>query len=82
MIQPDWRESEGAVIWRLPPDCPAVIADPHGLLQAFLNLAQNSLRAVQEGSIRELEISVSVVERRALIRFSYSVRGFFRWIIC
>jgi two-component system sensor kinase FixL len=75
MIQPDWRDSDGAVIWRLPPDCPTVVADPHGLLQAFLNLAQNSLRAVQEVSIRELEISVSVLEQRALVRFADSGPG-------
>ena len=28
---------------------PFVCAEPHGLLQAFLNLTQNSHRAVQEG---------------------------------
>jgi signal transduction histidine kinase len=59
VIEPGWKEIGGSVRWRLPPQLPAVTADPHGLLQAFLNLAQNSHRAVQEGAARDLTISVS-----------------------
>jgi signal transduction histidine kinase len=47
VIEPAWREIDGTVAWRLPTDLPSVVGDQHGLLQAFLNLAQNSLRAVQ-----------------------------------
>jgi two-component system, LuxR family, sensor kinase FixL len=47
---------------------PVVLADRQGLLQAFLNLVQNSLRAVQESSVRELAIEVSVEGQRATVR--------------
>jgi two-component system sensor kinase FixL len=75
MVEPDWREVDGTVLWRLPSHCPDVIADPHGLLQAFLNLAQNSLRAVHEVSSRQLEISLSVSGQLASVRFVDSGPG-------
>jgi C4-dicarboxylate-specific signal transduction histidine kinase len=68
VIEPDWREISGAVRWQLPPRVPVVLADRQGLLQAFLNLVQNSLRAVQESSVRELVIEVSVEGQRARVR--------------
>jgi signal transduction histidine kinase len=71
VIEPGWKEAGGAVRWCIPPELPRAFADPHGLLQAFLNLAQNSLRAVQEVSMRELKIDVSTApsEERVLISF-------------
>ncbi len=54
MIEPNWQETDGMVRWELPDAIPEVVADPHGLMQVFLNLAQNSLRAVAEGPFREL----------------------------
>jgi C4-dicarboxylate-specific signal transduction histidine kinase len=75
MIEPNWREIDGAVLWRLPSHCPDVIADPHGLLQAFLNLAHNSLRAVQAVSSRQLEISLWLTGQRASVRFVDSGPG-------
>lgn len=75
VIESEWQGIEGKVRWRLPEKLPLVLADPHGLLQAFLNLAQNSHRAVQEGPVRELDIAVSVQEGKALIRFHDSGPG-------
>lgn len=69
VIESDWREINGQVIWRLPAEMPFVVAERHGLLQAFLNLAQNSHRAVQDCSVRELSISVSVREATAVVCF-------------
>ena len=69
VIDPDWREINGSVRWSLPQPMPLVVAERHGLLQAFLNLAQNSHRAVQDSSERELSISVSVKEQSAVVRF-------------
>src|SRR6266852_429609 len=54
---------------------PSVLADPHGLLQAFLNLAQNSHRAVLKCPVRELKISAAVQEQKALVRFQDSGPG-------
>jgi C4-dicarboxylate-specific signal transduction histidine kinase len=75
VVEPAWREIEGTVRWQLPEDMPVVWAEPHGLLQAFLNLAQNSHRAVQEEAVRELSISVSSQEQKVLIRFQDSGPG-------
>lgn len=56
IIGPDWNDTEGSVHFDVEPELPAVRADAHGLLQIFLNLAQNSLRAVQDEPVRELTI--------------------------
>jgi two-component system sensor kinase FixL len=69
VIEPDWREISGAVSWSLPPEMPLVTAERHGLLQAFLNLAKNSHRAVQTCARRELRVSVSVEDSLARVRF-------------
>jgi C4-dicarboxylate-specific signal transduction histidine kinase len=58
VIESDWQEIGGIVRWHLPEESPIVLAERHGLLQAFLNLSKNSLRAVQEGENRELAIEV------------------------
>ncbi len=75
VVEPAWREIEGTVRWHLPEDMPLVYAEPHGLLQAFLNLTRNSHRAVQEKALRELDISVSSQEQKVLIRFQDSGPG-------
>ena len=54
VIEPDWREIDGKIHWSLPPDMPAVLGQRSGLLQAFLNLAHNSHRAVQACSNRAI----------------------------
>lgn len=75
VVEPAWREIEGTVHWHLPEDLPVVCAEPHGLLQAFLNLAQNSHRAVQEEPLRELRISVAARDEKVLVRFHDSGPG-------
>lgn len=76
VIEPGWREFGGRVEWRLPQALPHVIAEPRGLLQAFLNLAQNSRRAVQESEVRGLTVSAAVEdERRVTVRFEDSGPG-------
>ncbi len=75
MIEPNWQEVDGSVAWELPDAIPAVVTDPHGLLQVFLNLAQNSLRAVSEGPVRELEITVLAGDQRVLVFFQDSGPG-------
>jgi C4-dicarboxylate-specific signal transduction histidine kinase len=75
VIEPDWKEIEGRVRWSLPPSVPMVMADPHGLLQVFLNLARNSHRAVQEMPQRELDILVELKEDRVQIHFDDSGPG-------
>jgi two-component system sensor kinase FixL len=69
IIEPAWREIEGVIQWRLPSELPSVIAAPRGLLQAFLNLVQNSYRAVQESPVRELHVAVAVESQKVVVRF-------------
>ncbi|MBZ5676233.1 MAG: HAMP domain-containing histidine kinase [Acidobacteriia bacterium] len=75
VIEPDWQECDGVVHWQLPEGIPAVLADPSGLLQALLNLARNSHRAVQQSDTRELCVSVSVRDQRAYVRVQDSGPG-------
>jgi two-component system, LuxR family, sensor kinase FixL len=76
VIEPGWRESSSSIEWCLPDNLPRVAADPRGLLQAFLNLAQNSHRAVQASKVRELTISAAVEDPRTVtVRFEDSGPG-------
>ncbi|MDE3195444.1 MAG: PAS domain-containing sensor histidine kinase [Acidobacteriota bacterium] len=69
VIDPQWREIGGAVRWNLPLEETEVLAESHGLLQAFLNLAQNSHRAVQNSEYRELRISARSEGDRVVVSF-------------
>jgi two-component system sensor kinase FixL len=75
VIEADWREIGGKVQWRLPADLPQVLAEPHGLLQAFLNLVQNSHRAVQRETNRLLSVTVAWELKRVIVRFEDSGPG-------
>ena len=75
VIESEWKEIGGAVRWRLPDNNLLVLADPPGLLQAFLNLTNNSHRAVQKASRRELEIAVLVEGENVVIQFQDSGPG-------
>jgi signal transduction histidine kinase len=69
VIEPDWEEADGTVSWVTPEQLPEVAGDAHGLLLIFLNLCQNSLRAVEGMEHRELTVSVSSVGEDAVITF-------------
>lgn len=75
IIQPDWDEIDGTIQWEIPPDTPAVQADSHGLLQALLNLARNSHRAVQHQPARQLSVAVSSSQEKAMIQMRDSGPG-------
>jgi PAS domain S-box-containing protein len=75
IIEADWDGIDGSLHWNLPHELPMVVADSNGLLQAFLNLAHNSHRAVLRSSRQELDIAVVLHESTALIRFKDSGPG-------
>jgi len=75
MIEPDWQEVEGTVIWGVQPETITVVADPQGLLQACLNLTQNSRRAVEESEVRVLRVNVSSGASSVLVFFEDSGPG-------
>lgn len=75
ITEPAWRDIDGRIDWQMPSSLPDVLAEPRGLLQAFLNLVQNSHRAVQGGDVRELRIGVDLEPGKAIVRFRDSGPG-------
>lgn len=69
IIEPSWSEIGGTLCWNLPELPLRVLADRYGLIQVFLNLAQNSHRAVQSGACRRLSIGVGTANQRASVCF-------------
>ena len=53
-----------------------MVGEPHGLLQAFLNLVQNSHRAVQQVPTRVLDISIWPEGQKVIVRFRDSGAAF------
>jgi signal transduction histidine kinase len=60
VIEPAFQELGATISWHLPLSLPYVLADPQSLLQVFLNLTQNSYRAMQETSIKVLSVSCEI----------------------
>ncbi len=58
LIEPSWRECGGSVKFDIEPGTPRVMADPAGLTQVFLNLANNSHRAVRASPTKQLRFTV------------------------
>lgn len=75
VIEPTWSDQEGSVRWKLPAKVPHVVAEPFGLMQAFLNLTQNSLRAVQDSPKKELAIETGSVNGTVTVSFADSGPG-------
>ena len=69
VIEPNWQEVDGCVCWNVPEPNVRVLADRYGLMQVFMNLAQNSHRAVQASAVRKLAISVASNGKRVLVTF-------------
>ena len=69
IVEPDWQEIGGSIAWEIPEHPSRVLADPHGLLQTFLNLSRNSCRAVAQCPVRLLTISVSEDDHKTSVRF-------------
>lgn len=75
VVETDWRELDGSIHWNVPAQLPEVQADAHALLQIFLNLAQNSLRAVENSPVKMLTIDVALQSETVTIAFTDSGPG-------
>jgi len=75
IIEPAYREEEATVRWEIPERLPRVLADRHGLLQVFMNLANNSQRALRESPQKDLTVSASCEKARVVVRFNDTGRG-------
>lgn len=68
VVEPDWLEIGGEVRLERPQGDPYVGADAHDLLQVLLNLAYNSLRAVQGQDRPVLTVEVAIDALEVVIR--------------
>jgi two-component system sensor kinase FixL len=69
VIEPDWTEAGGVIEWNTGGLLPYVHVDEHALLQVFLNLSQNALRAAQRGGEPRLVVHAAAENGRAIITF-------------
>lgn len=71
VIEPDWNDLEARLEWQLGEQDFQVQADPHGLLQTFLNLTQNSHRAVQDPRCTTPQLTITIAEEpgHVVVRF-------------
>jgi two-component system, LuxR family, sensor kinase FixL len=68
ILAPQLESDEVALDYRVPDELPLALGDHHGLLQVFLNLARNSLRAMEQETERRLSIEASINEGGVLVR--------------
>jgi two-component system sensor kinase FixL len=73
IIESEWSDNDCHIHWDVSADLPEVHADAHGLLQIFLNLTQNSLRALSDSEFREL--TVRTHREGELVRLSFIDTG-------
>lgn len=69
VLEPAFREDGMSLEWRIDDDLPRVLAEPHSLLQIFLNLAQNSQREMVGGPEARLTVSASSEGDQVIVRF-------------
>jgi two-component system, LuxR family, sensor kinase FixL len=75
LIEPSFQDGGMTLRWKLPETLPVVWADRYGLLQVFLNIAKNSLRAMEHSPIKELTIEVLENRDSVVIYFEDSGPG-------
>lgn len=75
LIGSAWQEKDAEIHWPDVPSSIAVAADSFAVLQACLNVSNNSLAAVEGAQRRELTIDVKAAEKSVQIVFVDSGRG-------
>jgi len=69
VIEPSFNESGMSIQWELPASLPRIWADRQALLQAFLNLAKNSQRAIEGQDQKDLAVRASRYDTSVVVRF-------------
>jgi PAS domain S-box-containing protein len=69
VINPSLREENITSTWNVQPDLPTVWADRSNLLQVFLNLTTNSIRALSQTRDKQLSITTTVEIHCVLVEF-------------
>jgi C4-dicarboxylate-specific signal transduction histidine kinase len=74
VVEPDWGDIGGHLEWQVE-KLPMVRGDDHSLLQVFLNLAQNSLRAAQQSPEPLLRVHARVEDGAMVVSLMDSGPG-------
>ena len=69
IIDPMFRESDVQVDWRVRSDLPDVWGDESGLMQIFMNVVENSRKAMRSSDNKHLTVSAVVEQDSVLVRF-------------
>ena len=75
IIEPSFQESGIEIVWDYPESLPRVWANRQTLLQAFLNVAKNSQRALESQAERRFTVRASAQPNGVAIRFLDSGPG-------
>jgi len=67
VLDPYCAEAEITVKWNIPAYLPSVRIDRHSLLQVLLNLVKNSRRALEDSSVKRIEITAEAGHGMAFI---------------
>lgn len=70
MIEPALEESDIDLQWRVPDNLPSVLGEHYGLLHAFLNIVQNSERALANSAEKQISLMVDVIEDNTIVRLA------------
>jgi two-component system, LuxR family, sensor kinase FixL len=75
LIEPNFHEADAHILWHVDDNLPSVSADRYGLMQVFLNLAKNSIRAMEGSHSKQLKISAVLENENVVIRFEDTGHG-------
>ncbi len=75
VLEPSFREAAAGLQWNLAGPLPDVYGEHHSLLQVFMNLAQNSLRAMEECKHKQLIVAAKAEDGRVAVLFEDSGPG-------
>jgi PAS domain S-box-containing protein len=69
LIETAFTDAGMTIYWNIPEHLPPVWADRYGLLQVFLNITKNSLRAMESARQKRLTVGVSEDDNMIVVRF-------------
>jgi two-component system sensor kinase FixL len=75
VVSPAFREAGIEGTWQIPEDLPAVWADRQNLMQVFLNVTSNAIRALATRNGATFEVSAHMDNRSVSVEFSDNAGG-------
>lgn len=75
VIEPSFQDSGIVATWDVPESLPRIRAEHQSLLQAFLNIAKNAQRALEDESRKEFLVKASAEHEAVAVRFQDSGPG-------